>query len=101
MAFENVASWALRIAALTALTSFTISGISGCRQADPLDEDLSSILSDAGFTGEVDASLEKRLGRPVDAAKADLGRLLFFDKLQAIHDDSSAPGHGNSCAACH
>ena len=35
-----------------------------------------------------------RLGRPLDPALADLGRLLFFDKILGLHDD-------NSCAGCH
>jgi len=38
--------------------------------------------------------LEQRLGRPIDPAKAQLGRLLFFDKFVGLHGD-------NSCAGCH
>jgi cytochrome c peroxidase len=59
-----------------------------------LDRKLRRVLRDAGFTGRVEATLEARLGRPLDPALADLGRLLFFDKILGLHDD-------NSCAGCH
>jgi cytochrome c peroxidase len=62
--------------------------------ASRLDRMLIDVLSSAGFTGNVEATLEARLGRPVHPALADLGRLLFFDKVLALHDD-------NSCAGCH
>ena len=38
--------------------------------------------------------LEARLGRSVDPELAELGRLLFFDKILGLHND-------NSCAGCH
>jgi cytochrome c peroxidase len=59
-----------------------------------LDRPLYRILRNAGFTGQIEATLEGRLGRPLDPALADLGRLLFFDKVLGLHDD-------NSCAGCH
>jgi cytochrome c peroxidase len=59
-----------------------------------LDRRLKFVLARAGFTGRVQSTLESRLGRPIDAARADLGRLLFFDKVLGLHDD-------NSCAGCH
>ena len=59
-----------------------------------LDRTLIAVLRDAGFTGNVEASLEARLGRRIDPALADLGRLLFFDKILGLHND-------NSCAGCH
>ena len=52
------------------------------------------MLAHAGFTGRVESSLSARLGRPVDRDLADLGRLIYFDNIQGLHDD-------NSCAACH
>jgi cytochrome c peroxidase len=61
---------------------------------DPLDEKLRRVLKKAGFTGRVESTLERRLGRRIDRARADLGRLLFFDKILGLHDD-------NSCAGCH
>ena len=59
-----------------------------------LDRTLRQVLRDAGFTGRIERRLEARLGRPLDPALADLGRLLFFDKILGLHDD-------NSCAGCH
>ncbi|MGH2405827.1 MAG: cytochrome-c peroxidase [bacterium] len=62
--------------------------------AGELDRNLVRILKDAGFTGRIETTLEARLGRPIDLALADLGRLLFFDKILGLHND-------NSCAGCH
>jgi cytochrome c peroxidase len=59
-----------------------------------LDQSLSRVLRDAGFTGKVEASLKTRLGRPINPKMAALGRLLFFDKILGLHND-------NSCAGCH
>jgi len=59
-----------------------------------LDRLLATTLERAGFSGRIQESLEGRLGRPIDPALADLGRLLFFDKILGLHDD-------NSCAGCH
>ncbi len=62
--------------------------------AGDLDAQLAQALQQAGFTGTVEASLEQRLGRPLDPAKVELGRLLFFDNALGLHED-------NSCAGCH
>jgi len=59
-----------------------------------LDAQLHWALQRAGFTGRVEESLERRLGRPIDVGLADLGRLVFFDNLAGLHED-------NSCAGCH
>jgi len=59
-----------------------------------LDETLASVLAANGFTGRIESTLETRLGRPVDHELADLGRMLFFDKILALHVD-------NACAGCH
>ena len=62
---------------------------------DPgLDRQLAKVLTAVGFTGRIESRLEARLGRPIDPALADLGRLLFFDKILSLHKD-------NSCAGCH
>jgi cytochrome c peroxidase len=58
------------------------------------DRQLEAALRQAGFTGRIESTLEQRLGRPIDPALADLGRLLFFDKIGALHSD-------NSCSGCH
>jgi len=62
--------------------------------SDGLDSALVERLRQLGFTGNVEATLENRLGRPVDPARADLGRLLWFDTIAGLNND-------NSCAGCH
>ncbi len=64
------------------------------RKHRKLDRRLARVLAREQFTGRIQSTLEARLGRPVDPALADLGRLLFFDKILGLHDD-------NSCAGCH
>lgn len=59
-----------------------------------LNQQLRQILGQNQFTGRVESTLEQRLGRRVDPAKAELGRLLFFDKFVGLHGD-------NSCSGCH
>jgi cytochrome c peroxidase len=59
-----------------------------------LDEKLAQALKHHGFTGRVESTLETRLGRPVDQSLANLGRLLWFDKVHSLHQD-------NTCAGCH
>ena len=68
--------------------------IAGSEDAPQLDAELASTLSGAGFTGRVGSSLEARLGRPINFKLANLGRLLFFDKIPSLHND-------NACAGCH
>ena len=55
---------------------------------------LAQVLQQAGFTGTVQASIPTRLGRPMNGALFDLGRLLFHDNILGLHND-------NSCAGCH
>lgn len=59
-----------------------------------LDQKLSVTLRKNGFTGTVEQSLERRLGRKVDSKLANVGRLLFFDRVANLHND-------NTCASCH
>ena len=59
-----------------------------------LDGQLRSVLQTAGFTGNIEATLPTKLGRPLNQKLADVGRLLFFDKVLGLHND-------NSCAGCH
>ena len=59
-----------------------------------LDISLRLALGLLGYTGAVGSTLEERLGRPLDPALADLGRLIWFDKSGGLHDD-------NACAGCH
>jgi cytochrome c peroxidase len=63
-----------------------------------LNRNLSEALSAAKFTGGIEQAfrqrIEKNLGRPIDPKLANLGRLLWFDKLQSL-------GRDNSCGGCH
>jgi len=55
---------------------------------------LAQVLNQQGFTGRIESTLETRLGRRVDEDLANLGRLLWFDKVHSLHQD-------NTCAGCH
>jgi cytochrome c peroxidase len=59
-----------------------------------LDLRLARVLQEGGFTGEIESTLERRLGRPISPRLADLGRLLWFDTRHSLHQD-------NTCAGCH
>jgi cytochrome c peroxidase len=59
-----------------------------------LDVKLSRVLEEAGFTGEIESTLERRLGRPINPKLANLGRLLWFDTLHSLR-------HDNTCGGCH
>src|SRR5215467_15534066 len=52
-----------------------------------LDNSLAAVLSNAGFTGSIQQifqqRLEANLGRPIDPKLADLGRMLWFDKIRS------------------
>lgn len=79
------------------LSSMLFLNISACSTQPPkdeLNEKLKAVLKDAGFTGQVSQSLEKRMGRKLDPKLIELGQLIFFDKFLGLHED-------NSCAGCH
>ena len=63
-----------------------------------LDDTLAGVLADAGFTGNIQQTFQQRLeanlGRPIDPKLANLGRLLWFDKIHSLH-------HDNTCGGCH
>jgi len=63
-------------------------------QASSLDQELQAVLRQAGFTGRIEATLERRIGHRLDPQLADLGRMLWFDTLTGLNDD-------NTCAGCH
>src|SRR5437762_13774074 len=62
--------------------------------ASQLDQALATMLQQAGFTGNMEATLEQKLGRPLDHPLANLGNLLWFDTLTGLNND-------NTCAGCH
>ena len=63
-----------------------------------LDNELAAALAAASFTGRIQQTyasrIEANLGRPIDLKLADLGRVLWFDTLHALHAD-------NTCGGCH
>lgn len=59
-----------------------------------LDGSLGTLLAAHRVDGRIEEQLEVRLGRPVDDGLAEVGRLLFFDRVLSITED-------NSCAGCH
>jgi cytochrome c peroxidase len=61
---------------------------------DQLDQRLMQYLQKARFTGRIESTLEKRLGRRIDSRLATLGRDIFFDTITGLHDD-------NNCSGCH
>ena len=67
---------------------------SGSGRGDTTDQQLSAKLLQLGFTGNIESTLEQRLGRPIDKKLADVGRLLWFDTITGLNDD-------NTCAGCH
>ena len=81
-------------AACVAVVLAVVSSPAAARPTPALDAELRAALSDAGFTGTIEDSLEDRLGRSLDLELADLGRLLWFDSVMGLHDD-------NSCGGCH
>src|SRR4051794_17014041 len=76
--------------------SFLLAQLLTASSAEPsvLDEQLTDRLRQLGFTGKIATTLEQRLGRAVDPARANLGRLLWFDTISGLNND-------NTCAGCH
>jgi cytochrome c peroxidase len=66
----------------------------GSASDQPLDVALRERLQAQGFTGQVEATLSSRLGRPLDPRLVDTGRMLWFDTITGLNDD-------NACAGCH
>jgi cytochrome c peroxidase len=88
----------------TKLSAFWI-GLMGCAlltlspqttadNSATLDQQLGIVLAQLGFTGMIDSTLERRIGRHLDNPLADLGRLLFFDTVGGLNND-------NNCSGCH
>ena len=75
-------------------TAVILAIVAGAAGAQDVDTQLVATLNRAGFTGTAGSSIEARLGRPINPKLANLGRLLFFDKIPSLHSD-------NACAGCH
>ena len=80
-------------ALLLAITFLAPQTLFGGRH-DSLDGRLAARLGDLAFTGRVESSLTRRLGRPIEPRLANIGRLLWFDTITGLNDD-------NTCAGCH
>lgn len=76
----------------TVLLALLLSGAAYAAEDD--NKALQSLLKKHNFTGQIESTLESKLGRPIDTAKADLGRSMFFDKNIGLHKT-------NSCSGCH
>ncbi|MEO8274484.1 MAG: cytochrome-c peroxidase, partial [Chloroflexota bacterium] len=93
MKSRNIKLIAIAIAIMFGGSMIAVRSGSAISQS-PLDRQLSIVLHQAGFTGNIESTLEQRLGRSVDHRLAELGRLLFHDTVMGLNGD-------NSCAGCH
>jgi cytochrome c peroxidase len=84
----------LLVAVAAGILSLALLPRASAAQPEALDQELVARLQQLGFTGKIADTLEQRLGRQVDPARADLGRLLWFDTVSGLNND-------NSCAGCH
>ena len=84
----------LLLAMVAGVSIFLTQRSSAKNNDSALDYQLSFVLGQQGFTGNIGSTLEKRLGRKVDNQLADLGRNLFHDTIVGL-------GNDNSCAGCH
>ena len=80
--------------AAAAMWAFSLALVVHAAGEADLDTRLARVLRQHDFTGRVEASLEDRLGRRIDADLANLGRMLWFDNAHSLHRD-------NTCAGCH
>ncbi|HSC09415.1 MAG TPA: cytochrome-c peroxidase, partial [Rhodanobacteraceae bacterium] len=81
------------VVSLWALTSQSMPVARAEPPAD-LDRSLTTVLRQLGFTGKMQSTLDRRLGRSLDPALVDLGQLLWFDSITSL-------GNDNSCSGCH
>lgn len=75
------------------------SGASAGNQPAPasrseLDQHLTAVLRQAGFTGRIESTLTQRLGHRINPQLADVGRMLWFDTVTGLNND-------NTCGGCH
>lgn len=93
MKWRYAKSFALMGVAAGAISMLGIGSPRAMEHGD-MNSHLAQVLRQAGFTGAVQASIPTRLGRPINGALFDLGRLIFHDNILGLHND-------NSCAGCH
>jgi cytochrome c peroxidase len=63
-------------------------------ESSQLDASLAAVLHKNHFTGRVQSSMQRRLGRSLNLELANLGRLLWFDTVTGLNND-------NTCGGCH
>ncbi len=93
----NMRNCKLAVLAITLVLGgvFLVTRVSSAHSNNsPLDQELSNVLRQNDFTGNIESTLERRLGRKIDNKLADLGRSLFHDTIVSLKGDQS-------CAACH
>lgn len=82
------------VLALLACTLLIYIPRSAANSHKDINQQLTTVLSEHGFTGKIESTLEKRIGHHIDNQLADLGRLLFFDTVSGLNND-------NNCSGCH
>jgi cytochrome c peroxidase len=87
-------TWPVAALAGLVLCAMLLPALASGSRNDPVDAELTARLRSLGFTGSVESTLTKRLGRPLDPRLADTGRLLWFDTITGLNDD-------NACGGCH
>ena len=92
MTTQAARPWILWIVAVGFAVAL-VARVSADRDAT-LDRQLTTALARHGFTGRIESTLEKRLGRRINRRLADLGRLLWFDTVSGLNND-------NNCSGCH
>jgi cytochrome c peroxidase len=92
-ALQGVSHLSVAVACVASLMAASMA-----RAGEDLDGQVQAALRSAGFTGNIQQLFEQRLeanlGRPIEPELANLGRLLWFDKLHSLHQD-------NTCGGCH
>jgi cytochrome c peroxidase len=87
------AQWLLAVIGATGIG--LVSGAAAIPSGEhSLDAQLSAVLTQQHFTGDIQNQLERKLGRKVDRGLANLGRMLWFDSITGLNDD-------NACGGCH
>lgn len=84
----------VKLAMIAGVAGLLAATLHASQDAGLLDRQLESALARHHFTGAIESTLTRRLGRRIDHQLAETGRLLFFDTVAALNDD-------NNCSGCH
>lgn len=83
--------------ALLLMSAFLVATSTLAAEREPearINIQLADVLREQQFTGRIEQTLEKRLGRTLDPDLAKIGQMLWFDTIGGLHDD-------NTCGGCH